>query len=56
MLVIKLKKGESVWIGSEIVISLNDHDRGGAELAISAPKSVPILRDNAKVQWPKKVK
>lgn len=44
MLVIGRKKGESVLIGDNIEITVLRVDDGNVKIAISAPKSVVILR------------
>lgn len=44
MLVIKRKQGESLLIGDNIEINIVSLENGSVKLAISAPKSVTILR------------
>lgn len=44
MLVIGRKKGESVLIGDDIEVTISKVEDGSVKLAISAPKSVTILR------------
>lgn len=44
MLVIKRKQGESLLIGDNIEINIVNIENGSVKLAISAPKSVTILR------------
>lgn len=44
MLILNRKAGESLQIGDDITITVVSLEGGRAKLAISAPKSVPILR------------
>jgi len=44
MLVIKRKQGEALLIGDDIEINIVSIDNGSVKVAISAPKSVTILR------------
>ncbi|WP_333859929.1 carbon storage regulator CsrA [Clostridium sp.] len=44
MLVISRKKGESVFIGEDIEITVTKIEEGTVKLSISAPRSVTILR------------
>ena len=44
MLVITRKKGESVHIGNEIVVTICDIDRGKVRVGIEAPKTILIMR------------
>lgn len=44
MLVIKRKQGESLLIGDNIEINIVSLENGSVKLAISAPKSITILR------------
>lgn len=44
MLVIGRKKGESMMIGEDIEVTVVKIEEGSVKLAISAPKSVTILR------------
>ncbi len=44
MLVISRKKGESLFIGEDIEITVVRVDDGSVKLSISAPKNVTILR------------
>ncbi len=44
MLVIKRKQGEALLIGDDIEINIVNIDNGSVKIAISAPKSVAILR------------
>lgn len=44
MLVIGRKKGESILIGDNIEVTISKVEDGSVKLAISAPKSVTILR------------
>lgn len=48
MLILQRKAGESVFIGEEIEISVLSVDAGRVRLAIQAPKSVSILRNELK--------
>lgn len=45
MLVISRTLHERIMIGDDIVIEVADIDRGRVRLGISAPKSVPIHRE-----------
>ena len=44
MLVISRKKGESVFIGEDIEITVTKIEEGTVKLSISAPRSITILR------------
>ena len=44
MLVITRKKGESILIGDDIVITISKVEDGSVKLAINAPKEMTILR------------
>ncbi len=44
MLILNRKAGESLQIGDDITITVVSLEGGRAKLAISAPKSIPILR------------
>lgn len=44
MLVVKRKQGEALLIGDDIEINIVSIDNGSVKLAISAPKSITILR------------
>ena len=44
MLILNRKAGESLEIGEDITVTVVSVDGGKVRLAISAPKSVPILR------------
>jgi carbon storage regulator len=44
MLVVSRKKGESILIGDDIEITIIKLEEGNVKLAISAPRSVTILR------------
>lgn len=44
MLILNRKAGESLEIGEDITVTVVSIDGGKVRLAISAPKSVPILR------------
>jgi carbon storage regulator len=50
MLVLSRKKGESLLIGNDIEITIVKVDDGSVKLAISAPKSVSILRKELYVE------
>lgn len=47
MLVLERRAGESVCIGDQIVVKVLRVIGSRVELGIEAPKSVPILRDDA---------
>ncbi|MFM7038267.1 MAG: carbon storage regulator [Planctomycetaceae bacterium] len=44
MLVLTRKTSETVWIGSDIEIRVTLIDGNKVRLAISAPRSIPVLR------------
>ena len=44
MIVIKRKQGEALLIGDDIEINIVSIENGSVKLAISAPKSITILR------------
>jgi carbon storage regulator len=45
MLVLSRKLGEKIMIGDDIVITVVDIDRGKIRLGITAPKEVPVYRE-----------
>lgn len=45
MLVLTRKIHQSIYIGNDIMITITDVDRGKVRIAISAPKDVPIYRE-----------
>lgn len=47
MLVLTRKAGEKIYIGKDICITICDVDRNVVKVGIEAPRSVPIVRDNA---------
>ncbi len=46
MLVISRKKGESIRLGRDIIITITEIKSGKVSLGIKAPKSLEILRDS----------
>lgn len=44
MLILQRKKGESIQIGDNIIISVSEVSGDRVKLAIDAPLSVPVLR------------
>jgi len=48
MLCLSRTKGEKVYVGNDIVITVVSVDRGKIVLGIDAPKDVPIRRDDMK--------
>ena len=48
MLILGRKKGESIHIGSDITISVEDIAKGMIKIGIDAPKDVVILRSELK--------
>lgn len=46
MLKISLKKGETVWIGEDITVTVLPNDRGATLLGIDAPREVDISRES----------
>jgi len=44
MLVLSRKKGESIWLGDQIEITISEIKGDQVRIAISAPKNVTILR------------
>lgn len=44
MLILKRKIGETILIGDDITVTVNNIDRGNVSIAIGAPKAVVILR------------
>ncbi|WP_186669082.1 carbon storage regulator CsrA [Sporosarcina sp. BP05] len=44
MLVLSRKKGESIWLGDQIEISISEIKGDQVRIAINAPKNVTILR------------
>jgi len=53
MLVLNIKKGQSVRIGPDIEITIKRTSNDRVQLAIDAPITVPIIRSNAKVREPR---
>ena len=45
MLVLSRRVGETIHIGHNITVTVTDIDRGRVRLGISAPKEVPIYRE-----------
>ena len=45
MLVLKRKVGQSILIDGRILVQLMSTERGSAVLGITAPKAVPVLRE-----------
>ncbi|WP_461522008.1 carbon storage regulator [Porticoccus sp.] len=52
-LALSVRKGHSVTIGDDIVVTCIDANRGVARLLFDAPRDVRIIRDDAKVRVPK---
>jgi len=44
MLVLSRKKGESIWLGDEIEITISEIKGDQVRIAINAPKNTTILR------------
>jgi len=44
MLVLSRKKGESIWLGDDIEITISEIKGDQVRIAINAPKNVTILR------------
>jgi len=44
MLVLSRKKGESIWLGNQIEITISEIKGDQVRIAINAPKNVTILR------------
>jgi len=44
MLVLSRKKGESIWLGDQIEITISEIKGDQVRIAINAPKNVTILR------------
>jgi carbon storage regulator len=53
MLLLDRRPQETITIGEDIVITVVRVDGNNVRIGIDAPKSVPILRHNAKVRVPK---
>jgi carbon storage regulator len=49
MLVIRRHPGESIWIGDEIEIEVIDCGSNRVKLGIRAPKTVPVVRNEARL-------
>jgi len=49
-LVLSRAVGERIFVGDDIELVLAEAHEGRAKIAISAPRSVQILRDNAKIK------
>jgi carbon storage regulator len=48
MLILGRKKGESIHIGNDITISIEDISHGMVKVGIDAPKDIVILRSELK--------
>lgn len=45
MLVLSRKRGESIRIGSQIILSIIDKSDGSVRIGIQAPPEIPIYRE-----------
>ena len=45
MLVLKRRTGETVWIGSEVTLTVLGVKGNQARIGINAPKSIPVHRE-----------
>ena len=50
MLILSRNLNESLTIGDDITIRVVSIDRGQVKLAIDAPRSVAVVRDDAKIK------
>ena len=48
MLVLTRKEGQKLFIGDDIEIQLVSISRGQAKLGVTAPREIPILREEIK--------
>ena len=48
MLILQRKVGQSIYIGDEIVITVQDISSDKVKLSINAPKDIKIIRDELK--------
>ena len=53
MLVVTRKLDEKIRIGDDIVLTVTKIERGQVRIGIDAPRSVQIIRDDAKKKEPK---
>jgi carbon storage regulator len=49
MLVISRRAGQSIWIGDDIEIQVVEVAANRVKLGITAPRNVPVLRDEIKL-------
>lgn len=52
MLVLSRRAGDKIFIGKDIVVSIERISDGQVRIGIEAPKEVPIVRDNANTKVP----
>lgn len=53
-MVVSRNVGQEIFIGNDIRVKLCEMDGNKARIGVSAPKDVPILRDNVKTRVKKK--
>lgn len=53
MLILTRREGESIMIGTDIVVTILGITKGSVRIGIAAPKETDILRDDAKAQTAK---
>ena len=50
MLTLSRKLHERIWIGENIIIEIVEIERGKVRIGISAPKEVPVHREEVRIQ------
>jgi len=45
MLILTRKKGESIMIGDDVVVTFLGYDNGEASIGVAAPKKIPVHRE-----------
>lgn len=48
MLILQRKVGQSIYIGEDIIITVQDISSDKVKISIDAPRNIPIIRDELK--------
>ena len=54
MLVLSRKAGERIWIGEDISVTVVRISGGGVRIGIEAPKEMPVVREELKLEMEQK--
>ena len=54
MLVLSRKAGERIWIGDDISVTVVRISGGGVRIGIEAPKEMPVVREELKLEMEQK--